>query len=45
MYAGGVGGCSRKISGGGVGGRAPYCRMTSGGSGGNCERTSLTMSG
>jgi hypothetical protein len=45
MYGGGVGGRSRKTIGGGVGGRASYCRMTTGGSGGNCERTSLTMSG
>jgi len=45
MYGGGVGGRSRKISGGGVVGRCEYWRMISGGRGGNCELTSLIMSG
>ncbi len=45
MCGGGIGGRSRKISGGGEGGGGAYWRMTIGGRGGNCERTSLIMSG
>lgn len=40
ILSGGLGGCSRMISGGGVRGRGGTCRITSGGAGGIIEFSS-----